>query len=233
MGQKVHPYGLRLGLNNNWKSCWYLGNKDYARVLHEDLRLRKALLNTAEGKSADISDIEITRKPNRVTLLIHTVRPGFIIGSKGANIERLQKDLQKLTNDNLNIKVKEIKRPESNAQIVALNIARQLRGRGAFRRVLKMSIAGVMKRGNALGVKIRVSGRLGGAEMARTLELKEGRVPLHTLRANIDYGFAEALTTYGVIGVKVWIFLGEIYQSNIKEDAGNLVRRSASNDSIK
>ncbi|WGK68926.1 30S ribosomal protein S3 [Candidatus Haliotispira prima] len=225
MGQKVHPYGFRLGVNNDWKSRWYLSGKSYARVLHEDLRLRKALFNTPEAQSADISDVEIIRKPKRITLLIQTARPGYIIGSKGANIERLQKDLQKLTTDSLNIKIKEVKRPEASAQIVALNIARQLRGRGAFRRTLKMALAGVIKQGNVQGVKIKISGRLGGADMARALELKEGRVPLHTLRANIDYGFAESLTTYGIIGVKVWICLGEIYKSNAKEDAGNLVRR--------
>ncbi len=225
MGQKVHPYGFRLGVNNDWKSRWYLSGKDYARVLHEDLRLRRSLLGKQEAQQADISDVEIIRKPKRITLLIHTARPGYIIGSKGANIERLQRELQKLTRDNLNIKIKEVKRPESSAQIVALNIARQLRGRTAFRRALKMAVAGVMKQGNVQGVKIKISGRLGGAEMARVLELKEGRVPLHTLRANIDYGFAEAKTTYGVIGVKVWVCLGEIYKSNAKQDAGNLVRR--------
>ncbi|MEM9423221.1 MAG: 30S ribosomal protein S3 [Spirochaetota bacterium] len=225
MGQKVHPYGFRLGVNNDWKSRWFLSGKDYSRVLHEDLRLRKALLGTTEAQSADISNVEIIRKPKRITLLIHTARPGYIIGSKGANIERLQKNLQKLTQDNLNIKVKEVERPETSARIVALNIARQLRGRSAFRRVLKMALAGVMKQSQVQGVKIKVSGRLGGADMARALELKEGRVPLHTLRANIDYGFAEAETTYGIIGVKVWICLGEIYNSNAKGDAGNLVRR--------
>lgn len=224
MGQKVHPYGFRLGINNEWKSRWYLSGKDYARVLHEDLRLRKSLLGTVEAQSADISDVEIIRKPKRVTLLIHTARPGYIIGSKGANIEKLQKNLQKLTKDSLNIKIKEVKRPESNAQLVALNIARQLRGRGAFRRAVKMAISNVMKAGNVQGVKIKISGRLGGAEMSRALELKDGRVPLHTLRANIDYGFAEANTTYGIIGVKVWICLGEIYKSSAKEDAGLLVR---------
>ncbi len=226
MGQKVHPHGFRLGVNNDWKSRWYLSGKNYARVLHEDLRLRKALMASNGAQSADISHVEIIRKPKRITLLIHTARPGYIIGSKGAHIERLQKELQKLTEDNLNVKIKEVKRPEASAQIVALNIARQLRGRGAFRRTMKMAVAGVMKQGNVQGVKIKVSGRLGGAEMARTLELKEGRVPLHTLRANIDYGFAQSETTYGVIGVKVWICLGEIYKSNSKKDAGNLVRRA-------
>ncbi len=225
MGQKVHPYGFRLGINNDWKSRWYFSGKDYAIMLHEDLRLRNALKNTIGYQSADISDVKIIRKPKRITFLIHTARPGYIIGAKGSNIERLQKELQKLTKDILNIKIKEIRRPESSAQIVALNIARQLRGRGTFRRVLKMSLASVMKQSNVQGVKIKISGRLGGADMARSLELKEGRVPLHTLRANIDYGFAEAPTTYGIIGIKIWICLGEIYKSNTKEDAGNLVRR--------
>ena len=230
MGQKVHPYGFRLGISNDWRARWYLGNKDYARVLHEDLRLRNSLMGTVEAQSAEIGHLEIIRKPQKITLLIHTARPGYIIGSKGANIERLQKNLQSLTSDGLNIKVKEIKRPEANAQIVALGIARQLRSRSAFRRTLKMSLAGVMKQSNVQGVKIKISGRLGGADMARSLELKEGRVPLHTLRANIHYGFAQAATTYGVIGVKVWICLGDIYKSNTKKDAGNLVRRHSDVD---
>lgn len=224
MGQKVHPYGLRLGINKTWKSKWYVDPKDYANTLHEDLQIRKAVLNSNEGKSADISDVEIIRQPQRITVMVHTARPGVIIGSKGANIEKLSKDLQKFTSQKIAIKIKEIKKPEVDAQIIALNVAKQLKGRAAFRRVLKMAMQNAMRSG-AQGIKIKISGRLGGAEMARSQLVKEGRTPLHTLRANIDYGFSRAETTYGAIGVKVWVFNGEVYGNEQKEDAGLLVKK--------
>lgn len=223
MGQKVHPYGLRLGINKTWKSKWYVNPRKYAETLHEDLALRKALADSPEARGAEISDIEIIRQPQRVTLMIHTARPGVIIGTKGANIEKISGRLQKITDKKLQIKIKEVKRPESDAQIVALNVARQLKGRSAFRRVLKMAVANCMKTG-VQGIKIKISGRLGGAEMARSQEVKDGRIPLHTLRANIDYGFTEADTTFGKIGVKVWVFKGEVYGMDQKEDAGLLVK---------
>lgn len=223
MGQKVHPYGLRLGINKTWKSKWYVNPRNYAEILHEDLALRKALEQSPEARGAEIGDVEIIRQPQRVTLMIHTARPGVIIGTKGANIEKISGRLQKITDKKLQIKIKEVKRPEADAQIVALNVARQLKGRSAFRRVLKMSVANCMKTG-VQGIKIKISGRLGGAEMARTQEMKDGRIPLHTLRANIDYGFAEADTTFGKIGVKVWIFKGEVYGMDQKDDAGLLAR---------
>jgi small subunit ribosomal protein S3 len=223
MGQKVHPYGLRLGINKTWKSKWYVNPKGYADTLHEDLALRKALEQSPEARGAEIGDIEIIRQPQRVTLMIHTARPGVIIGTKGANIEKISSRLQKITDKKLQIKIKEVKRPEADAQIVALNVARQLKGRSAFRRVLKMAVANCMKTG-VQGIKIKISGRLGGAEMARTQEVKDGRIPLHTLRADIDYGFAEADTTFGKIGVKVWIFRGEVYGMDQKEDAGLLAK---------
>jgi small subunit ribosomal protein S3 len=223
MGQKVHPYGLRLGINKTWKSKWYVNPRKYAETLHEDLALRKALEESPETRGAEIGDIEIIRQPQRVTLMIHTARPGVIIGTKGANIEKISGRLQKITDKKLQIKIKEVKRPEADAQIVALNVARQLKGRSAFRRVLKMAVASCMKTG-VQGIKIKISGRLGGAEMARTQEVKDGRIPLHTLRANIDYGFAEADTTFGKIGVKVWVFKGEVYGMDQKEDAGLLVK---------
>lgn len=224
MGQKVHPYGFRLGINTGWKSRWYVNPREYADTLNEDLILRKTLLSCSEAKSADIGDVEIVRKPQKITVLIHTARPGVIIGSKGANIEKIQKILQKKSSKTLNIKIKEIKKPDTNAQVVALGIARQLKGKGAFRRVLKMAMQNAM-RGGIQGIKIKISGRLGGAEMSRSLVLKEGRIPLHTLRAKIDYGFAESMTTYGVIGVKVWMFHGEVYKSDTKDDAGSIVKR--------
>jgi len=225
MGQKVHPYGLRLGINKTWKSRWYVDPRDYAKTLHEDLKLRKALFELPETKGADIADLEIIRQPQRVTVIINTARPGVIIGAKGATIEKIGEQLQKLIDKKVSIKIKEIKKPDTDAQIVSLNVARQLKNRGSFRKALKQSITNAMKNG-AQGIKIKISGRLGGAEMARTMEMKEGRVPLQTLRADLDYGFAEAFTTYGAIGVKVWIFNGEIFERNTKEDAGVLVKKS-------
>jgi len=225
MGQKVHPYGLRLGINKTWKSRWYVDPRDYAKTLHEDLKLRKALFELPETKGADIADLEIIRQPQRVTVIINTARPGVIIGAKGATIEKIGEQLQKLIDKKVAIKIKEIKKPDTDAQIVSLNVARQLKNRGSFRKALKQSITNAMKNG-AQGIKIKISGRLGGAEMARTMEMKEGRVPLQTLRADLDYGFAEAFTTYGAIGVKVWIFNGEIFERNTKEDAGVLVKKS-------
>ncbi|MBF9017135.1 MULTISPECIES: 30S ribosomal protein S3 [unclassified Oceanispirochaeta] len=225
MGQKVNPYGLRLGINKTWKSKWYVDPRDYANCLHEDLALRKALMDSPEARGAEIGDIEIIRQPQRITMMIYTARPGVIIGTKGANIEKIGQALQKLTDKKIQVKIKEVKKPEANAQIVALNIARQLKGRVAFRRVLKMTASNSMKSG-VKGIKIKISGRLGGAEMARTQEVKEGRIPLHTLRADIDYGFAEANTTFGKIGVKVWVFKGEVYGHEQKDDAGLLVSRN-------
>ncbi len=225
MGQKVHPYGLRLGINKTWKSRWFVDPREYAKTLHEDLKLRKAIMDLPETKGADIAEIEIVRQPQRITVLINTARPGVIIGSKGANIEKIGERLQKLVDKKVAIKIKEIKKPEADAQIVALNVARQLKNRGSFRKALKQAITNAMKNG-AQGIKIMISGRLGGAEMARTMQLKEGRVPLQTLRADLDYGFAEAFTTYGAIGVKVWIFNGDVFERNGKDDAGVIVKKS-------
>ncbi|MBN2625766.1 MAG: 30S ribosomal protein S3 [Spirochaetales bacterium] len=224
MGQKVNPYGFRLGVNKTWKSRWYVDPRDYAKTLHEDLMLRKQFLDYPETKGADIGDVEIIRQPQMVTLIVHTARPGVIIGSKGATIEKISGRLQKLTDKKVQIKIREIKKPEADAQVIALNIAKQLKGRAAFRRVLKMAVQNAMKTG-VQGIKIKISGRLGGAEMARNMEMKEGRIPLHTLRADIDYGFAESHTTFGVIGVKVWIFQGEVYGQEKNDDAGLLAKK--------
>lgn len=225
MGQKVNPIGLRLGVNKTWKSKWYVDPREYADTLHEDLRIRKALETCPETKGADISDVEIIRKPQRITVVIKTSRPGIIIGSKGSNVEKLGVRLQKLADKKVQIKIKEVKRPEADAQLIAINVAKQLQMRSSFRRALKMAVSNAMRAG-VQGVKIKVSGRLGGAEMARTEWHKDGRVPLHTLRSDIDYGFAEANTTFGKIGVKVWVFNGEIYEKTQKEDAGLLVKKS-------
>ncbi len=226
MGQKVNPVGLRLGVNKTWTSKWYVDPKDYADTLHEDLKIRKSIETCPETNGAEISDVEIIRKPQRITVVIKTSKPGLIIGSKGSNVEKLGQRLQTLADKKVQIKIKEVKRPEADAQLIALNVARQLKMRGSFRRALKMAVSSAMKAG-VQGVKIKVSGRLGGAEMARTEWHKDGRIPLHTLRSDIDYGFAEANTTFGIIGVKVWVFNGEIYDKAQKEDAGLLVKKTA------
>ena len=224
MGQKVNPYGIRIGINKSWRSKWYVDPREYAQTLHEDLKLREMLANMQETRNAEIADIEIIRHPQRITLMIQTARPGVIIGTKGSNIEKIGIRLQKVAGRKIQIKIKEIKRPETSAQVIALNVARQLRTRSSFRRTLKMAISGAVKAG-VPGIKIRIAGRLGGAEMSRVETQKAGRVPLHTLRADIDYGFAESNTTFGTIGVKVWVFNGEVLRRDEKEDAGLLVRK--------
>jgi small subunit ribosomal protein S3 len=198
--------------------------RDYADTLHEDLELRKLLDTSPLTRNAEIADVEIIRHPQRITLVIHTSRPGVIIGTKGSNIEKVGNMLQKQVGKKIQIKIKEIKRPETHAQIIALNVARQLRTRSSFRRTMKMAVGAAMKAG-VQGVKVQASGRLGGAEMCRTEQYKDGRVPLHTLRADIDYGFAESKTTFGTIGVKVWIFNGEVLSQESKGDAGLLVKK--------
>jgi small subunit ribosomal protein S3 len=206
LGQKTHPFGFRLGIIKTWRSRWY-SEKEYAPQLQEDLRIRgfvKGRLN-----HAGVSSVEIERRSNRINVLISTARPGIVIGKKGAEIENLKKEIQKLTPKEVSINILEIRRPETDGQLTAENVAMQLERRVAFRRAMKKTVLSSMKLG-AKGIKIQVSGRLGGAEMSRTEWYREGRVPLHTLRADIDYGFAEARTTYGIIGVKVWIYKGEV-----------------------
>lgn len=225
MGQKINPIGLRVGINKTWKSKWYVDPREYAVTLHEDLRLKKALVSAPETQGADISDVEIIRKPQRVTLVITTSRPGIIIGAKGSNVEKLGTRLQKLSDKKIQIKIKEVRKPDADAQIVANNIARQIEGRAPFRRVLKNAVSKAMQNG-AQGIKIKVSGRLGGAEIARSEWMKEGRVPLHTLRSDIDYGVKRAETTFGTIGVKVWIFNGEIFDKRpTTSEAGSVVKK--------
>ncbi|MFP4642922.1 MAG: 30S ribosomal protein S3 [Spirochaetales bacterium] len=225
MGQKINPFGLRLGINKEWRSKWYVDPREYANTLHEDLRIRRLLSEAPETRNADIAEVEVIRHPQRISLVIHTSRPGVIIGTKGSNIEKIGSMLQKKVSKKIQIKIKEIKRPETNAQLIAMNVARQLRTRSSFRRTLKMAVGGAMKAG-AQGVRIRIAGRLGGADMGRVESQMEGRVPLHTLRADIDYGFSEAHTTFGTIGVKVWLFNGEVLARESKEDAGLLVKNS-------
>lgn len=206
MGQKVHPKGFRIGVTRNWDSRWY-ADRDYTDLLHEDHRIRKFVKE--KFYAAGISSVEIERTGNRVKVSINTAKPGIIIGRGGTEVEKLKNALNDLTGKNVNINIVEIKKPELDAQIVAENIAQSLEKRVAFRRAIKQTLGRTMRSG-AKGIKIMVSGRLGGAEIARTEWSAEGRVPLHTLRADIDYGFAEANTTYGKIGIKVWINRGEI-----------------------
>ncbi|HDR15725.1 MAG: 30S ribosomal protein S3 [Geoalkalibacter sp.] len=206
MGQKVHPVGFRLGVIRTWDSRWY-AEENYADLVHEDIKLRDYLKKRLYH--AGISKIELERAANKAKINIYAARPGIIIGKKGSEVEALKKELAKLTDKEIFINIQEVRKPEIDAQLVAENVALQLERRVAFRRAMKKSVSQALKFG-AQGIKINCSGRLGGAEMSRTEWYREGRVPLHTLRADIDYGFAEAKTTYGIIGVKVLIFKGEV-----------------------
>ena len=206
MGHKVNPIGLRLGINRTWDSRWYAGH-DYAKLLHEDFKLREKLLKRLKG--AGVSRIVIERPAKKPRVTIHAARPGVVIGKKGADIEVLRKDLMKMAGAEVALNIVEIRKPELDSPLVAENIAQQLERRVAFRRALKRAVQSGMRLG-AGGIRINCSGRLGGAEIARMEWYREGRVPLHTLRADIDYGVATAKTTYGTCGVKVWIFKGEI-----------------------
>lgn len=214
MGQKTHPIGFRLGVIKTWDSRWY-SKKDYAKLLHEDIKLRKYINQKLAG--AGIAKVEIERAANKVKVNVHTARPGIVIGKKGAGVETLKADLQKLSKNEVFLNIVEVKKPESNAQLIAENVAGQLEKRVAFRRAMKKCMTAAFKQG-IKGIKIRVSGRLGGAEIARTEWYSEDSVPLHTLRANIDFGFSEAHTTYGQIGVKAWVYHGEILNTK-KEKA--------------
>ena len=200
MGQKINPVGLRLGINRTWDSRWYADTADYGRLVHEDLKIRKTIKD--QLKQAGISRIVIERPHKKCIVTIHTARPGLVIGKKGADIEVLRKKLSKMTEDEVRVNLVEIRKPEIDATLVAEDIARQLERRGSFRRAMKRAIQNSMRLG-ALGVRVMVAGRLGGAEIARTEQYAEGSVPLHTLRADIDYGTAEAETTYGIIGVNL------------------------------
>jgi len=216
LGQKVHPVGFRLGINRTWESRWY-ADSDYAEKLHADLKLRNFLKKRLYH--AGISKIELERAASKVKINIFAARPGIIIGKKGAEVEVLKKDLAKITSDECFINIQEVRKPEVDAQLVAENVALQMERRVAFRRAMKRSVSMALKFG-AKGIKIKCSGRLGGAEMSRIEWYREGRVPLHTLRADIDYGFAEAKTTFGIIGVKVLIFKGEVLGRDKEQPAG-------------
>ena len=214
MGQKVHPKGFRLGIIKDWDSRWY-AEKDYAKLLHEDIRIRSYIKERLFN--AGVSSIIIERTAKRARINIHAARPGIIIGKKGAEVEALRREIKKMTEKDIFINIVEVRKPEIEAQLVAENIAGQLERRVAFRRALKRSVSSALRFG-AEGIKVMVAGRLNGAEMSRREWYREGRVPLQTLRADIDYGFAEARTTYGIIGVKVWVFKGEIMEKKAAGD---------------
>lgn len=208
MGQKVHPTSIRLGYIKDWSSQWFAKKKDFANLLHEDIKIRRYI--KTNFSAASISKIEITRASNRVKVSIHTARPGVIIGRKGADIDRLRDELQDMTQKEIYIEIKEIKNPAAEAQLIAEQIAFQLERRIAFRRAMKRALQLAMDSGGIEGIRMRCAGRLGGAEIARKESYKAGRIPLQTFRADIDFGFAEAHTTYGLIGVKVWVCKGEV-----------------------
>jgi small subunit ribosomal protein S3 len=213
VGQKVHPNGLRLGINKYWNSVWFANKKEYAKNLMEDLKIRKYLKDRL--KLAGVSQISIERMGSKTKITLNTSRPGIVIGKKGAEIEKLKLELANLTKSDVHLGIKEVKKPEIDAQLIAENIALQLERRVAFRRAMKKAVLQAIKSG-AQGIKVACSGRLAGADMARTEWYIRGRVPLQTLRADIDFGFSEALTTYGLTGVKVWVFKGEIIEDKNK-----------------
>jgi small subunit ribosomal protein S3 len=220
MGQKVHPTGFRLGIATDWTSKWYADSGQFADFLAEDMKIREFLKKKLS--QAGVSRIQISRPAKAVAVTIHTARPGIIIGKKGEDIERLRIEVASLVSahiNNVKISIEEIRKPELDAQLVAENIASQLERRVMFRRAMRRSVTNAMRIG-AEGIKINVSGRLNGAEIARNEWYREGRVPLHTLRADVDYGFAEALTTYGILGVKVWIYKGEVFDLATKGSSG-------------
>lgn len=209
MGQKINPIGLRLGVNRTWDSRWYADTGDYGNLLHEDLKIRKYVMD--ELKQAAIAKVVIERPHKKCRVTIHSARPGLIIGKKGADIEKLRRKLADLTNVDTSLNIVEVRKPEIDATLIAQSIAQQLERRVAFRRAMKRAVQSAMRLG-AEGIRINCAGRLGGAEIARMEWYREGRVPLHTLRADVDYGTAEANTAYGICGVKVWVFKGEILE---------------------
>ena len=225
MGQKINPIGFRLGVNRSWDSIWYAKKNDYGNFLIEDYKIRQYIRKNIINSG--VSEIIIERSSKKCSVSIHTSRPGFVIGKKGADIEKIKSKISKITDSEVFVNIKEIKKPELNAYLVAENIAQQLVKRIAYRRAMKRAMQSTMRLG-AKGIKVCVSGRLAGNEIARTEWLREGSVPLHTLRANLDYSESEALTTYGIIGVKVWIYKGEIFEKEI-EKKHKKVKNAATN----
>tara|TARA_Y100001970_G_scaffold270300_1_gene363989 strand:+ start:801 stop:1487 length:687 start_codon:yes stop_codon:yes gene_type:complete len=226
MGQKVNPVGFRLGVNRSWDSIWFAKKGDYGKYLIEDYKIRKFIRKNITN--AGVSEVVIERSSKKCTVSIHTSRPGFVIGKKGSDIEKIKNKISKITQDEVTVNIKEIKKPELNAYLVAENIAQQLEKRVAYRRAMKRAMQGTMRLG-AKGIKVCVSGRLAGNDIARSEWLREGSIPLHTLRANLDYSEAEALTTYGMIGVKVWIYKGEIFLKDIDKEKIERVKNASTN----
>ncbi len=226
MGQKVHPIGFRLGINRSWDSIWFAKKGDYGKYLIEDYKIRQFIKKNI--KNAGVSEVVIERSSKKCVVSIHTSRPGFVIGKKGSDIEKIKNKISKITKDEVSVNIKEIKKPELNAYLVSENIAQQLEKRVAYRRAMKRSMQATMRLG-AKGIKVSVSGRLAGNDIARTEWLREGSIPLHTLRANLDYAESEALTTYGMIGVKVWIYKGEIFLKDIEKEKIERVKNAATN----
>ena len=214
MGQKVNPIGFRLGINRGWDSVWFARKADYGKYLIEDYKIREYIKKNIQNSG--VSEIIIERSGKKCSVFIHTSRPGFVIGKKGSDIEKIKGKISKITDSEVSVNIKEIKKPELNAYLVAENISQQLVKRIAYRRAMKRAMQSAMRLG-AKGIKVTLSGRLAGNEIARSEWLREGSIPLHTLRANIDYAEAEALTTYGIIGVKVWIYKGEIFLKDVNK----------------
>ena len=215
MGQKINPIGFRLGVNRGWDSIWFAKKKEFGKYLIEDFKTRKYIKKNIINSG--VSEIIIERSSKRCIVSIHTSRPGFVIGKKGSDIEKIKKNISKITEGEITVNIKEIKKPELNASLVAENIAQQLVKRIAYRRTMKRAMQSAMRLGSK-GIKVMLSGRLAGNEIARTEWLREGSIPAHTLRANIDYGVGEALTTYGIIGIKVWIYKGELFLKDIDKE---------------
>jgi len=209
MGQKVNPIGLRVGINRTWDSRWFAGGSEYGKLLHEDMAIREHIMK--QQRQAGISKVVIERPHKKCRVTVHTARPGVLIGKKGSDIDKLRGELSRLTSSEVHLNVIEVRKPEIDATLIAENIAQQLERRVAFRRAMKRAVQSTLRMGG-LGIRINVAGRLGGAEIARTEWYREGRVPLHTLRADIDFGYGEARTAYGIIGIKVWVFKGEIIE---------------------
>ena len=222
MGQKINPIGLRLGINRGWDSTWFAKKKDFGRYLIEDFKIRNYIKKNITNSG--VSEIIIERSSKKCTVSIHTSRPGFVIGKKGADIEKIKKNIMKITDSDVNVNIKEIKKPELNSNLVAENIAQQLVKRISYRRAMKRAMQSCLRLG-AKGIKVSISGRLGGNEIARTEWLREGSIPSHTLRAEIDYAEAEALTTYGIIGIKVWIYKGEVFAKEFNQETNKVVKK--------
>ena len=226
MGQKVHPIGFRLGINRSWDSLWFAKKGDYGKYLIEDYKIRQFIKKNI--KNAGVSEVVIERSSKKCVVSIHTSRPGFVIGKKGSDIEKIKNKISKITKDEVSVNIKEIKKPELNAYLVAENISQQLVKRIAYRRAMKRAMQSAMRLG-AKGIKVTLSGRLAGNEIARSEWLREGSIPLHTLRANLDYAESEALTTYGIIGVKVWIYKGEIFLKDVNKQKMERTKNASTN----